>query len=139
MRNQLNETNTACNLGLYRVALKVATGSGKTVVMAMLIAWQTLNKVAQSNDARFAKRFLGPRANGLPRTCAERIQFSRLLGLFWADHACPGWNCPVIRGIWTSLWKSARNCPARCYLSATGSWVMSLNVARAAGRAYRIP
>jgi type III restriction enzyme len=40
------------------VALKMATGSGKTVVMAMLIAWQTLNKVYTPNDARFAKRFL---------------------------------------------------------------------------------
>jgi type III restriction enzyme len=58
IRNQLNETNTACNLGLHRVALKMATGSGKTVVMAMLIAWQTMNKAAQPNDARFAKRFL---------------------------------------------------------------------------------
>src|SRR5581483_1440850 len=28
------------------------------VVMAMLIAWQTLNKAASPNDARFAKRFL---------------------------------------------------------------------------------
>jgi type III restriction enzyme len=26
--------------------MKMAAGSGKTVVMAMLIAWQTLNKVA---------------------------------------------------------------------------------------------
>jgi type III restriction enzyme len=58
IRNQLNETNQAYNVGLHRVALKMATGSGKTVVMAMLIAWQTLNKVAQPNDARFAKRFL---------------------------------------------------------------------------------
>ena len=58
IRNQLNEMNAACNLSLYRVALKMATGSGKTVVMAMLIAWQTLNKVWQPNDARFAKRFL---------------------------------------------------------------------------------
>ena len=58
IRNQLNETNQACNLSLHRVALKMATGSGKTVVMSMLIAWQTLNKVAQPNDARFAKRFL---------------------------------------------------------------------------------
>ena len=58
IRNQLNETNTACNLGLHRVALKMATGSGKTVVMAMLIAWQTLNKAAQPNDARFADAFL---------------------------------------------------------------------------------
>ena len=58
IRNQLNETNTSCNLSLYRVALKMATGSGKTVVMAILIVWQTLNKAAQPNDARFAKRFL---------------------------------------------------------------------------------
>jgi type III restriction enzyme len=58
IRNALNDTNTQRNLGLHRVALKMATGSGKTVVMAMLIAWQTLNKVAQPNDARFAKRFL---------------------------------------------------------------------------------
>jgi len=29
-----------------RMELKMATGSGKIVVMAMLIAWQTLNKVA---------------------------------------------------------------------------------------------
>ena len=36
----------------------MATGSGKTVVMAMLIAWQTLNKAASPNDARFARRFL---------------------------------------------------------------------------------
>jgi len=58
IRNRLNETNQACNLGLHRVALKMATGSGKTVVMAMVIAWQTLNKVAQPNDGRFASRFL---------------------------------------------------------------------------------
>jgi type III restriction enzyme len=58
IRNQLNDTNATCNLDLHRVALKMATGSGKTVVMAMLISWQTLNKVAQPNDARFAKRFL---------------------------------------------------------------------------------
>ena len=58
IRNRLNETNAACNLGLHRIALKMATGSGKTVVMAMLIAWQTLNKVAQPNDVRFANRFL---------------------------------------------------------------------------------
>jgi type III restriction enzyme len=36
----------------------MATGAGKTVVMAMLIAWQTINKVMTPSDARFAKRFL---------------------------------------------------------------------------------
>ena len=58
IRNRLGEINHNHNQDLHRVALKMATGSGKTVVMAMLIAWQTLNKVAQPNDARFAKRFL---------------------------------------------------------------------------------
>ncbi len=58
IRNELEGTNEEHNARLNRIALKMATGSGKTVVMAMLIAWQTLNKVASPNDARFAKRFL---------------------------------------------------------------------------------
>jgi len=58
IRNRLGDINTEHNQSLNRVALKMATGSGKTVVMAMLIAWQTLNKVASPNDARFTQRFL---------------------------------------------------------------------------------
>jgi type III restriction enzyme len=58
IRNRLAEENSEHNASLHRVALKMATGSGKTVVMAMLVAWQTLNKVANPNDARYAKRFL---------------------------------------------------------------------------------
>ncbi|HWJ65852.1 MAG TPA: DEAD/DEAH box helicase family protein [Nocardioides sp.] len=57
-REALEEINVEHNAGLSRVALKMATGSGKTVVMAMLIAWHTLNKVAQPRDARFVRRFL---------------------------------------------------------------------------------
>ncbi|ORX13077.1 BPTD_3080 family restriction endonuclease [Mycobacterium xenopi] len=37
-----------------RYACKMATGSGKTTVMAMLIAWSILNKVVARNDARFS-------------------------------------------------------------------------------------
>ena len=37
---------------------KMATGSGKTVVMAMIIAWQTLNKLANPQDKRFSDTFL---------------------------------------------------------------------------------
>lgn len=57
-RRPLAEANADHNAGLPRIALKMATGSGKTVVMAMLIAWQTLNKVASPRDARFVNRFL---------------------------------------------------------------------------------
>jgi type III restriction enzyme len=38
-----------------RLCSKMATGSGKTIVMAMLIAWQVLNKVTYPQDARFSK------------------------------------------------------------------------------------
>jgi len=38
-----------------RICSKLATGGGKTTVMAMLIAWQILNKVAYPQDARFSK------------------------------------------------------------------------------------
>ncbi|MFH1051422.1 MAG: DEAD/DEAH box helicase family protein [bacterium] len=40
-----------------RWCCKMATGSGKTIVMAMLIAWQVLNKVIYPNDDRFSKYF----------------------------------------------------------------------------------
>jgi type III restriction enzyme len=40
------------------MAFKMATGAGKTVVMAMLIAWHTLNKHANPQDARFSDAFL---------------------------------------------------------------------------------
>lgn len=36
----------------------MATGSGKTVVMAMIIAWNTLNKLVNPQDSRFADTFL---------------------------------------------------------------------------------
>ena len=36
----------------------MATGSGKTVVMAMLIAWHALNKIEAPQDARFSDSFL---------------------------------------------------------------------------------
>lgn len=42
--------------GLFRrLCSKMATGSGKTLVMAMLIAWQVLNKVTYPTDPRFSK------------------------------------------------------------------------------------
>lgn len=38
-----------------RLCSKMATGTGKTVVMAKLIAWQILNKVTYPQDSRFSK------------------------------------------------------------------------------------
>jgi type III restriction enzyme len=56
--NELRRANAEANPLLYRMAFKMATGSGKTVVMAMLIAWQALNKIANRQDARFSDAFL---------------------------------------------------------------------------------
>jgi type III restriction enzyme len=41
-----------------RLCAKMATGSGKTLVMAMLIAWQVLNRIANAHDSRFSKHVL---------------------------------------------------------------------------------
>lgn len=38
-----------------RICSKMATGTGKTVVMTMVIAWQVLNKVTYPLDTRFSK------------------------------------------------------------------------------------
>lgn len=58
IENAVREANDTSNPGLPRMAFKMATGSGKTVVMAMLIAWQALNKLANAQDARFSDTFL---------------------------------------------------------------------------------
>jgi type III restriction enzyme len=58
IENAIREANDTSNPGLPRTAFKMATGSGKTVVMAMLIAWHTLNKRANPQDVRFSDTFL---------------------------------------------------------------------------------
>lgn len=58
IENDLRHANADANPELFRIAFKMATGSGKTVVMAMLIAWQALNKIAGPQDARFSDTFL---------------------------------------------------------------------------------
>ncbi|MDE2979538.1 MAG: DEAD/DEAH box helicase family protein [Acidobacteriota bacterium] len=54
---RLEEVNAAHG-GLPRLALKLATGAGKTMVMAMLIAWQTVNAVRRPNSPYFTRGFL---------------------------------------------------------------------------------
>jgi type III restriction enzyme len=54
-----------------RLCSKMATGSGKTIVMAMLIAWQVLNKVTYPQDQRFSKNIFAV-APGL--TVKSRLQ-----------------------------------------------------------------
>jgi len=54
----LANANAEANPELMRLALKLATGAGKTTVMAMLIAWQTINAVRHPQSKRFTRGFL---------------------------------------------------------------------------------
>ncbi len=54
----LANANNDANPELMRLALKLATGAGKTTVMAMLIAWQTINSVRRPTSKRFTRGFL---------------------------------------------------------------------------------
>ena len=56
--DQIEDASQQANPGLLRMALKLATGAGKTAVMAMLIAWQTVNAVRRPNSPRFTRGFL---------------------------------------------------------------------------------
>ncbi len=54
----LVNANNDANPGIMRLALKLATGAGKTTVMAMLMAWQTINAVRKPQSKRFTRGFL---------------------------------------------------------------------------------
>jgi type III restriction enzyme len=54
----LASANHDANPELMRLALKLATGAGKTTVMAMLIAWQTINAVRRPASKKFSRGFL---------------------------------------------------------------------------------
>jgi type III restriction enzyme len=56
--DHLANANNDANPELMRLALKLATGAGKTTVMAMLIIWQTVNAVRRPNSNKFTRGFL---------------------------------------------------------------------------------
>jgi type III restriction enzyme len=57
-RAHIEGANEQANPELLRLALKLATGAGKTTVIAMLIAWQTVNAVRHRNSKTFSRGFL---------------------------------------------------------------------------------
>jgi type III restriction enzyme len=54
----ISDANKDANPEILRTALKLATGAGKTTVMAMVIAWQTVNAVRHPTSKRFSRGFL---------------------------------------------------------------------------------
>ena len=72
--DEIRRINDKYNVGIHRIAHKMATATGKTPVMAMLILWQTANhRNAAADDHRFVRRFL-VLTPGL--TVMERLQDS---------------------------------------------------------------
>src|SRR5262249_11581724 len=57
-RDDIVSANAEANPGLYRLACKMATGAGKTTVMAMIIAWHAVNKARRPNAKQFSDAFL---------------------------------------------------------------------------------
>ena len=55
---RLSNANKEANPELLRIALKLATGAGKTTVMAMIIAWQTINALRRPQSVNFTRGFL---------------------------------------------------------------------------------
>ncbi len=56
--DHLKDVNAEANPELLRLALKLATGAGKTTVMAMIIAWQTVNAARHPGSKTFSRGFL---------------------------------------------------------------------------------
>ncbi|WP_439817484.1 BPTD_3080 family restriction endonuclease [Zavarzinia sp. CC-PAN008] len=57
-RAHIEGANAQANPDLFRIALKLATGAGKTTVMAMLIAWQAINAARHPGAKAFSRGFL---------------------------------------------------------------------------------
>ena len=59
IREEIQRINDRYNDGILRIAHKMATATGKTPVMAMLILYHTANhRNAAQDDHRFTRRFL---------------------------------------------------------------------------------
>jgi len=79
-----------------RLCSKMATGSGKTIVMAMLIAWQVLNKVTYPQDARFSK-YVFIVAPGLTVKKRLEVLYPSAIGNYYEEFSLiPG-------GLWEKL------------------------------------
>jgi len=56
--DHLEDANNNANPEITRLALKLATGAGKTTVMAMIIAWQVINATRRPQSKKFTRGFL---------------------------------------------------------------------------------
>ena len=55
---ELDQIAANANQGLLRIAHRMATGAGKTAVIAALMLWQTANSLERPRDERYTRNFL---------------------------------------------------------------------------------
>lgn len=118
-----------------RHCLKMATGSGKTVVMAMLIAWSVLNKARQPTDRRFSDAVLVLCPNltvkerlAVLRPAAESNYYEHFdLGPPGLQWCAPGWAgdgrelaCPIGAGRLPTPRRAIDFSATPSYLSGSG-------------------
>lgn len=58
LRRRIEEESRTHNDGIVRLATKMATGTGKTTVMGMIIAWHAVNAARSSRHDRYSRSFL---------------------------------------------------------------------------------
>ena len=58
LRRRIEEESSLHNDGIMRLAIKMATGTGKTTVMGMIIAWHAVNAAQSSRRDRYSRSFL---------------------------------------------------------------------------------
>ena len=75
--DHIENVNSEANPDLIRIALKMATGAGKTTVMAMIIAWQTINAVRHPKQQALHTRLPGCGARGYDQGPAARTAAQR--------------------------------------------------------------
>ena len=114
-----------------RVCCKMATGSGKTILMSMLIAWQALNKVTYPQDKRYSKNFLLI-APGLTVKSRLQVLVPGSAGNFYAefqivppgleDKLRQGQTCRVLIHNWHKLdWESEEQVAKRRSVDKRGA------------------
>jgi type III restriction enzyme len=69
--DHLAKANHDANPELLRLALKLATGAGKTTVMAMIIAWQTINAVRRPGSFKNSRGGFSLSRPGSPSATAS--------------------------------------------------------------------
>ena len=80
-----------------RLCCKMATGTGKTFVMSMVIAWQVLNKAAYPKDTRFSKNIFVVAPNLTVKSRLSVVDFNNLDNYYEQNKIVPHDLLPQLR------------------------------------------